>query len=87
MTKREFKYEPRIRYECIDCRIGRGYHDQQLLEWGAYEWIRKHPENMDQVWDNLGLINPDYEKYFFIGNQLQYQNSFMVVSVLRYKKS
>ena len=87
MTKKEFKYEPRIRYECTNCRIGRGYHDQQLLEWGVYEWVRKYPDNMNQVWDNLGLTNPDYEKYFFVGNQLQYQNSFMVISVLRFKKS
>ena len=87
MTKKEFKHEPRIRYSCTNCRIGRGYHDQQLLEWGVYEWVRKNPNNMNQVWENLGLTNPDFEKFFFVGNQLQYQNSFMVISVLRYKSS
>lgn len=86
MTKREFRQEPRIQYECNNCRIGRGYHDQQLLEWGAYEWMRKSPEKMNQLWENLALQDPDYEKYFFVGNQLQYKHSFMVISVLRYKK-
>ncbi len=83
----EFEYKPRINYTCPDCRTKQGFHDQQLLEWGAYEYMRKFPRTIDKLWENLQLDNPDYEKYFFVGNLLQHLRSFMVISVLRFKKS
>jgi len=84
--KNEFEYEPRLKYTCPKCTTIQGYHDQQLLEWGAYEWMRKNPLEIDRLWENLYLEDDDYEKYFFVGNQLQYKKSFMVISVLRFKK-
>ncbi len=85
--KEEFQFEPRIKYECSGCRVGRGFHDQQLLEWGAYEWMRKYPEDKEQVWENLGLDNEEYDKFFLVGNMHQYPTSFLIVSILRFKKS
>ena len=84
--KNEFEYEPRLNYTCPVCTTKQGYHDHQILEWGAYEWMRKNPREIDRLWENLHLEDDDYEKYFFVGNQLQYQKSFMVISVLRFKK-
>jgi hypothetical protein len=86
-VKDEFSLEPRIKYKCKGCRVRRGFHDQQLLEWGVYEWIRKNPNNSEQVWENLGLDNAEYEKFFFVGNMYQYPTAFVIISVLRFKKS
>ncbi len=58
-VKDEFQYEPRIKYKCSECRIGRGFHDQQVLEWEVYQWMRKHPDNIDQVWENMGFQDPE----------------------------
>lgn len=85
--KDEYPIEPRIKYQCSKCKARRGFHDQQLLEWGAYEWFRKNPDNLEQVWENLGFDNPDYDKYFLVGNLLQYKNAFIIISVIRFKKT
>lgn len=86
-VKDEYPIEPRIKYTCSGCSVKRGFHDQQLLEWGVYQWVRKHPDNMEQVWENLGFLDPEYEKLFFVGNLAQYPTAFVIISVLRFKKS
>lgn len=86
-VKDEFPIEPRIKYQCSGCRVGRRYHDQQLLEWGVYEWIRKKPTKPEQVWENLGLDDPEYEKFFLVGNLYRFPIAFIIISILRFKKS
>jgi hypothetical protein len=71
-VKDEFPIEPRIKYKCSGCRVGQGFHDQQLIEWGVYEWFRKNPNNLEQVWENLHLEDAEYEKFFFVGNLYLY---------------
>ena len=78
--------EPRIKYRCSNCRVGKGFHDQQLIEWGAYEWLRKSPEKAEQIWENLGLKDDAWDNYFFVGNMFQYPTAFIIISVLRFKK-
>lgn len=85
--KEEFQFEPRIKYQCSDCRVGRGFHDQQVIEWGAYEYMRKYPEKKEQIWENFGLDNDDYDKFFLVGNMHQYPNAFLIISILRFKRS
>ena len=83
-TKKNFLLQPRIKYNCIGaCTTN---HDQQLLEWGVYEWMRKHPENVEQVWENLQFFSEKHSIYFFVGNQVHRRNAFMVISVLRLEK-
>ena len=86
-VKDEFPIEPRIRYTCSDCKVKRGYHDQQLIEWEVYEWFRKNPENCEQVWENMHLDDPEYEQFFFVGNLYLYPTAFVIISVLRFKKN
>ena len=69
-TNDEYERLPYVRYRCSECKVTR-YHDQQLLEWGVFEWIRKNPRKAEQVWDNLGLKSPDWVPFFFVGNQFQ----------------
>ena len=82
-VKRDFPLEPRIRYQCPSCQTTRGYHDQQVLEWGFFEWLRKHPEAAEQVWENAGFGRPTTDIYLFVGNQAAHRTSFLVISVLR----
>lgn len=83
-TINNYESQPRLVYECPQCRAKNG-HDQQILEWGAYEWMRKQPENLEGVWDNLRLDDPDWKKTILIGNQFLHRNSFMVISIFRHK--
>lgn len=85
-TKSEYKYIPYIKYTCSDCKASQGYHRQQLLSIEAYEWMRKHPEKQDQLWDNYRIKDPEFDVYLFIGNQRLYFTSFMVISIFRFKK-
>ncbi len=86
MVKRDFPQEPRLIYRCPECLTSNQQHDQQVLEWGFYEWIRKNPDKKEQVWENAKINDPDYNIYLLVGNQARYRNSFMVISVLRVAK-
>lgn len=82
-TKRDFSSEPRIRYRCPNCQTQQGYHDQQVLEWGFFEWFRKHPDNLEQVWENAQIDREDTDIYLFVGNQAAHRTSFIIISVLQ----
>lgn len=86
-TKKEYTHIPMIRYTCSGCTTKQGYHEQQLLNIEAYEWMRKHPDNLDQFWTNLHFNDNEWDVYLFVGNQARHRKSFMVISVLRFKKS
>ncbi|OGS42453.1 MAG: hypothetical protein A3K67_07215 [Euryarchaeota archaeon RBG_16_62_10] len=80
--KRGYELQPRIRYRCSGCRKSNG-HDQQVLEWGVYEWMRKHPGEEEDVWKNLFGREDRQEILFLVGNQARWHGSFMIVSILR----
>jgi hypothetical protein len=84
-VKRDFPYEPRVQYRCSNCK-SQNHHDQQILEWGFFRWFDKNPDKYEQVWENSHINDPDYDVYFFVGNQARYRTSFLVISVLRFKK-
>ncbi len=88
-TKENYPLIPYIKWVCPSCKNKRGYHEMQVLEWGAYEWFRKNFNNRDkweQVWENMHLFDDQYDKWFFVGNQAKYRKSFLIISVLRFKK-
>ena len=84
-VREQYPMMPRIKYRCSCCNA-KGAHDQQVLEWGFYEWIRKNPDKKDQVWDNVRISSKAHKIYFFVGNVFRYQSSFMIISVLRLPK-
>jgi hypothetical protein len=84
MVKRDFSQEPRMTYQCPNCQTSSLRHDQVILEWGFYEWMRKNPEKIDQVWQNADIDDESKDKYLFVGNQAAHRNSFMIISVLRF---
>ena len=84
-VKEQYPYVPRVKYYCSKCKAPNG-HDQQVLEWGFYEWMRKYPDKIDQVWENAKLFSHDYEKFFLVGNLFQYRSRFIIVSIIRLRK-
>ena len=85
--KNEYEYEPRVNYTCPECTTKQVHHDHQILEWGAYEYMRKNPREIDRLWENFHFEDPEWEKFFFVENQILYLKSFMIISVLRFKQS
>lgn len=84
LTINNYKEQPRITYRCSECK-SKNPHDQQLLEWGAYEWMRNNPYEKEKVWENLRLDDPEWAKTFLVGNQTVHRNAFMIISVFRHK--
>jgi len=84
-TSSNFEIIPKIKYRCSNCKA-KSVHNQQLLDRGAYEWIRKNPDRPEQIWKNFRLNDPNYEHYFLVGNQARHLTSFMIISILWFKK-
>lgn len=82
-TKKHYLNIPRIKYSCFGCNK---IHDQQIIDWGCYEWIRKYPDKKEKLWDNLLLKSDKHKIYFFVGNQAYYRRSFLIITVLRIAK-
>jgi len=76
----------RIHYNCLPRCFSASFHNQQVLEYGVYEWIRKNPDYRDKVVDNLHLMEDDWKKYFLIGNSYRAPRSFMIIEILRFKR-
>lgn len=84
-TKINYPLRPRAAYRCESCRADNP-HDQQIIEIGCYEWFRKNPGCEAQVFENLRLADPDYEKYLLVGNQANHRTSYLVIGVIRWKR-
>ena len=84
-TKKQYREFPKIRYKCSCCKA-KNCHDQTVLEWGFYEWMRKHPEKPEQVWENAQIHSPKHERFFFVGNMRDRRTAFLIISILRLQK-
>lgn len=72
---KRFAYTPRLRFFDQD-----GYgHNLQLRDWGAFEFLRKWPENHPGLKRNLKL---DDDPVLLIGNHAQHRTSWLVIAVL-----
>ena len=86
LGKKNFPLVPRIKYRCSNCKVN-NVHDQQVIDWGFYEWLRKYPDKKEQVWKNARIGNLESDIYFLVGNQMLHRRSFMIISVLYIPKS
>lgn len=79
-TKADYQNVPRIKYKChADCK---GHH-QQVLEWGAFECIRKNGhQNQESLWKNWRIGDANYSHYFLIGNQVAHRATFLVINII-----
>jgi hypothetical protein len=81
-ARRDYRFIPRICYRCSECTATQP-HDQQILEWGFYEWLRKNPAQKDRVWENARLTSGKHSIFFFVGNMFRHRTSFSVISIIR----
>jgi len=85
MVKDDFDYLPKIKYTCGECKA-KNPHDQQLLEWGFFEGMRKNPDDIEKIWEYMGFTaQEDWSFYFVVGNLYAYPKAFNIISVLRFK--
>lgn len=84
-TKRDHYFEPRIEYGCGSQCASKSAHNQQLLDWGCYQWMKHNPGKEQQIWSNLHVGDAAWTHYFLIGNQANQRTSFMVINVIRQK--
>lgn len=84
-VKEQYPIVPRIKYRCLNCKA-KTKHNQQVIEWGFYEWLRKYPDKADQVWENAHIYSPNHEIFFFVGNLYRHRSKFIIISVLRLPK-
>lgn len=50
MTIQNYGVRPVITYRCPNCKTRKQQHRQGVLEWGVYEFLRKYPDEKDQVY-------------------------------------
>lgn len=82
-TKDTYPIEPRLCYSCDECR---NQHDQKVLEWGAFEWMRKNPGNVEQYWENARLFSTEHDLFILVGNQANQRTSFLVINIIPVKR-
>lgn len=69
-----FRWHPRLRFED---ELGR--HDLMLRDWGCYELMRKHGDDISvKIGDALGLSK---SPPLFCGNLNRFRNSWLIISV------
>jgi hypothetical protein len=85
-TKINFAVQPRLEYRCSSCEA-KSLHDQQLIEIGCYQWFTKNPGREEQVFRNMHLSDPGWSKYLFVGNLANHRTSYVVISVLWWKRA
>jgi len=74
-TRDRFYRVPRVKFDDDD-----GAHDTSLLEWGAFEFLRKHPTGDLHAAFRLG--DPAREVRLLVGNLARHRNAFIVIAIL-----
>lgn len=85
LTIHNYDVQPRMKYRCPNCK-SKNPHDQQILEWGVYEGIRKNPHIKEKILDGLRINDSGYDKTLLVGNMFLHRSKFMVISVYRFKR-
>lgn len=76
-----------IEYECEDCGTKAG-HRQHCIEWGMYQFWKHNPDKpAEDVIDALHLFDDDWRVFFFVGNMSHQRTSYIIISILRFKKT
>lgn len=81
-TKRDFENQPSLSFVCGDNCKCKASHRLTVVEWGAFEWLRKNPEKAAELEDNWKLNREDYDTFLLLGNVFNQRTSFIVISVI-----
>lgn len=83
--KNEYDNKLYIKYRCEGC-IQKGPHDQHTIEWGVYRYWDKN-DTPKEVISALDLDDKSVKNFFFVGNLNNRRTAYIIISVLRFKKS
>lgn len=84
LTRKNYPWIPKITYRDPNCKMEKP-HNQQVVEWGFYEGMRKNPTKPEVIFENARIDDPLWDKTFLVGNQNRFKNSFLIISVFRFK--
>lgn len=82
--KNDYDKKLYLKYRCEGC-VQKTPHDQSTIEWGIYRYWDKN-DNFEGVIDALRLNDDSWKHYFFVGNLNNHRTSYVVISVLRFKR-
>lgn len=83
--KSDYDYKLYIRYRCQGC-VQTTPHDQHCIEWGVYKYWDNN-DDWEGVIDALRLKDDEYKHYFFVGNLNHRRTAYIIISIMRFKKS
>jgi hypothetical protein len=88
MNQKDYKWIPYIEYSCSAKCLAEHPHKSKIVEWGCYQWLRKHPNNQEhceKVFDNLEINQEGWKNYLLIGNIRTYPKTYVIIKVIRFK--
>lgn len=88
MNQNDFAFLPYLEYECDGPCNSKHPHEQKIVEWGAYQFMRKNPNSEEhclKLKDNYHLGEEDYLHYLLIGNHKIYPTTYFIVKIIRFK--
>lgn len=85
MGKSDYDYKLYLQYRCQGCQAINP-HEQHCIEWGIYKYWDNR-DDYEGVFDALRLSDGGYKHYFFVGNLNHHRTAYIVISIIRFKKS
>ncbi len=88
MNQNDFAFLPYLHYECEGSCASKHPHKQKIVEWGAYQFMRKNPDSKKhcmKLKENYHIGEEDYLHYILIGNIRKYPKTYIIVKLIRFK--
>ncbi len=88
MNQNDFAFIPYLRYECEGECDSRHPHEQKIVEWGSYQFMRQNPNSKEhcmKLKENYHIGERNYAHYVLIGNIRKYPATYIVVKLIRFK--
>jgi len=88
MNQKDFAFLPYLQYECEGPCSSKHPHEQKIVEWGAYRFMRQKPnseEHCIKLKDNYHIGEENYLHYILIGNIRKYITTYIIVKLIRFK--
>lgn len=90
MNQQDFAWIPVLEYSCKGPCACNHPHRQKIVEWGAYQHMKKNPDHFGhchKLSEIYHIGDPAYEHHVLIGNLRQHPNSYLVIKIIRFKKN
>jgi len=88
MNQNDFAFIPYLQYECDGPCSSKQPHEQKIVSWEAYQFMRLKPnseEHCMKLKNNYHIGEEDYLHYILIGNIRKYTTTYVVVKLIRFK--